>query len=287
MQNQHMLFLEETQHTSSSERGVILPPPKGNPARDVFAEAILDETSSHQRRSPLNWAVSLGIQIAVLAALLILPLYFTTGLDVQKVDLTFLALPPVGPPPPPLTASAAPRVVHSEPVHVYVPGKLTAPSFIPRVVAPTPSDATAPDVAAVAGGVAGGIPGGQLGGVIGGVLGGAMGNAPPPAPPVAEGPKQPVHVGGIVKAPRLLFGPDPVYPVLAKEARIAGQVVIEAIIDEHGNVVGEKAISGQPLLIPAALSAVAKRKYEPTVLDGEATPIDLRVEVTFSLGSVG
>jgi len=45
-----------------------------------------------------------------------------------------------------------------------------------------------------------------------------------------------------------------------------------------------KAISGPPLLIPAALTAVAKRKYEPTVLDGQATPVDLRVEITFSLG---
>jgi protein TonB len=285
--NQQTLFLEGTHTASKAGQHMVLPPPKGTPARDVFAEAILEKSSAHQRRSPLNWAISLAVQMAILAVLLILPLYFTKGLDFQKVDLTFLALPPVpmGPPPPPLTASAAPRVVHSAPVHVYVPGKLTAPSFIPKVIAPTPNDASAPDVTAVAGGVAGGIPGGQLGGVIGGVLGGAMGSAPPPAPPVAEGPKQPVHVGGVVKAPRLLFGPDPVYPILAKEARIAGQVVIEAIIDEHGNVVGEKAISGQPLLIQSALNAVAKRKYEPTVLDGEATPIDLRVEVTFSLGS--
>ena len=285
MLNQHMLLLDETQSASRPDQGVILPPPKGNPAHDVFAEAILDETSSHQRRSPLNWAISLSVQIAVVAVLLILPLYFTTGLDLQKVNLTFLALPPAAPPPPPLAASAAPRVVHNEPAHVYIPGKLTAPSFIPRVVAPTTRDAPAPDVAAVAGGVAGGVPGGQLGGVIGGVLGGAMEGAPPP-PPVAEGPKQPVHVGGLVKAPRLLYGPDPVYPILAKEARIAGQVVIDAIIDEHGNVVGMKAISGQPLLIQSALNAVAKRKYEPTYLDGQATPIDLRVEITFSLGSV-
>jgi outer membrane biosynthesis protein TonB len=60
-------------------------------------------------------------------------------------------------------------------------------------------------------------------------------------------------------------------------------VVIEAIIDERGNVVQQRAISGSPLLIPAALAAVAKRKYEPTILDGEATQIDLRVEVNFNL----
>jgi len=86
-----------------------------------------------------------------------------------------------------------------------------------------------------------------------------------------------------VKQPRLIFGPDPEYPVLAKQGRISGIVIIDAIIDEHGNVTGMHAISGQPLLIPAALAAVGKRKYEPTILDGEATPIDLRVEVSFRM----
>lgn len=86
-----------------------------------------------------------------------------------------------------------------------------------------------------------------------------------------------------MKAPRLLYGPEPDYPVLAKMSRITGTVVIEAVIDENGKVTGMRAISGPALLIPAALSAVSKRKYEPTFLDGEVTPIDLRVEVTFSI----
>jgi protein TonB len=88
-------------------------------------------------------------------------------------------------------------------------------------------------------------------------------------------------VGGEVKMPRLLFGPEPVYPPLAKQTRLSGVVVIEAVIDEHGNVTGMRVISGDPLLIPAALSAVSKRKYEPTILDGEPTPLDLKVEISF------
>ena len=110
-----------------------------------------------------------------------------------------------------------------------------------------------------------------------------MKGVPPPAPPVAAGPKAPVRVGGNVKPPRLLFAPDPVYPVLARQSRLSGVVIIEAVIDEHGDVKGMRVISGHALLIPAALSAVSKRRYEPTVLDGEPTPIDLRVEVSFSV----
>lgn len=284
MHSQNTLFLDETQAGSGEGRHTILPSPTVAPVRDVFAEAMLEQSSTHRRRSPLDWAVSLAIHAGVVAVLVMLPLYFTTGLDIQKLNLTFLAAPPSAPtpPPPPLAAAAVPRVTPKVPERNYVSGKLTAPSFVPRVIAPTPSGASVPDV--VVAGVPGGIAGGQMGGAIGGVLGGTMGNVPPPAPPVAEAPKQPVRVGGNVKPPRLIYNPQPVYPLLARQAGIFGEVVIDAIIDEHGNVSGMRALSGPPLLVPAALSAVSKRKYEPTILDGAATPIDLRVEITFSLG---
>jgi protein TonB len=86
-----------------------------------------------------------------------------------------------------------------------------------------------------------------------------------------------------VSPPRLIFGPAPQYPILARQSRIQGIVVIDAIIDEHGNVIGEKIVSGHPLLVQAALKAVSQRKYEPTILDGEPTPVDLTVEVTFRM----
>jgi len=287
MHNQHVFFLGETQAAGREKRHVILPPPKVEPARDIFAVAVLEESSAYQRRSALDWIVSIGVHGAILAALLILPLYFTTGLNFQKVNLTYLAppLPLAAPPPAPMASSAAARPVRVTPVRVYTPGKLTAPTFIPKAIVATAGNAGAsPDEAlmGVPGGVTGGVPGGQVGGVLGGVLNGV----PPPAPPVAEGPKVPVRVGGNVKPPRLLFGPEPEYPVLAKQGRLSGVVVIEAVIDEHGKVTGMRAISGQPMLIPAALSAVSKRRYEPTVLDGEPTPIDLRVEISFSFSAL-
>lgn len=76
-----------------------------------------------------------------------------------------------------------------------------------------------------------------------------------PAPAITSGPKAPVRVGGNVKPSRLLFGPAPDYPVLARQARPPGVVIIGAVIDEHGEVKGMRAISGHPLLIPAALTA--------------------------------
>jgi protein TonB len=107
--------------------------------------------------------------------------------------------------------------------------------------------------------------------------------APVLAAPVAEGPKRPVRIGGNVRPPRLITGPPAIYPVLARQSHVQGMVVIDAIIDEHGNVIQEKVVSGHPLLLEAALKAVRERKYEPTILDGEPTPVDLRVEVNFQM----
>ena len=279
MRSQHVFLLGKTQAASREKQHVILPQPKEEPARDAFAEAMLEDTSAHHRRSALDWVAAIGVHVVILAALLILPLYFTTGLNFQKINLTYLApLPPLAPPPPaPMAASAAARPARVTRVRVYTPGKLTAPTFIPKAIVATQGSAAPLDEALVGvpGGVTGGVPGGQVGGVLGGVLNGVP-------PPLAEGPKVPVRVGGNVRPPRLLFGPDPDYPVLARQARVSGVVVIEAIIDEHGKVTGMRTISGQPMLIPAALSAVSKRRYEPTILDGQPTPIDLRVEINFS-----
>jgi periplasmic protein TonB len=244
--------------------------------QNILAEAMIEENSIHHPRTLLDWVVSMIVHFAALLVLMLLPLYFTSQLDIQRFNLTFLVAPmPPPPPPPPPVALHAVRPV---PTRSYTPGELTSPSFIPKAIA-----ITAPEEVAmgVPGGVPGGMPGGQVGGVIGGILGGVVNSVPAPPPPVAEGPKKPLVVGGNVKPPRLIYGPAPEYPDLARQALISGLVVIEAIIDESGNVTEVRAVSGQPLLIGAALKAVSKRKYEPTYLDGQAMPVELRVEVSF------
>ncbi len=187
MLNQHILFVGDNDTTANARAHIVLAPPKVEPLHDVFAEAMLEDTSAHQHRSPLDWVAAIGVHFAILAVLLILPLYFTAGLDSHKLNLTFLATPmmPAGPPPPPM-ASAAARPAHVAPVRVFNPGKLTAPTFIPKAIVEYSCRPLGrpPDEAlmGVPGGVPGGIPGGQVGGVLGGVLGGALKGVPPPAP---------------------------------------------------------------------------------------------------------
>jgi periplasmic protein TonB len=280
--NQQIFFLNDIDPGVRQRRSIVLAPTHIS-RQDLFSEAILEKSSARQKRNPLKWAASLGAHVAALAVLLLMPLYFSQGLNLQKLNSTLLVAPPppsAAPPPPPVAAEV--HTVRSIPKTTFTPGKLTAPSFVPKTVVATP-DAGVPDVAiaGISGGVPGGIPGGQIGGILGGVMGGVAAPVAPSA--VSEGPKKPVRVGGNVKPPKLLSGPAPVYPILARQSHVAGVVVIEAIIDEHGNVVQEKVISGHPLLVQAALKAVSERKYEPTVLDGEPQSVDLRVEVNFEV----
>jgi len=263
-------------HSEARRGQPIVLPPKVLGERDLLAGAILDEVTTQKR--PLDLVVSLMFHVAVLSILLLVPLYFTTGLDLHRSVATFLVapLPPsAAPPPPPTTVARAPRTPAKQIVHA---GQLTAPTFVPKKAAYT-ADEAPPDQQWAAG-VVGGMSG-EMGGAPMATLLNVSVNDPAPPKPTTSEPKRPIRLGNGLKPPQLIFSPTPDYPLLAKEAHIAGTVVIEAVIDEHGNVTEARAISGHPLLVQAALKAVSRRRYEPTILDGEPTPIELTVEVSF------
>jgi protein TonB len=129
----------------------------------------------------------------------------------------------------------------------------------------------------------GGVPGGVAGGQLGGVFGGTGTSVPIPPPQPAA--KRIVRVGSSLKAPRQVYSIQPEYPPLARQAHVWGTVVVNAVIDEHGNVVQARALSGHPLLISAALKAVLQWKYEPTLLSGTPVAVEMEVTVHFNLGN--
>jgi protein TonB len=74
-----------------------------------------------------------------------------------------------------------------------------------------------------------------------------------------------------------------VYPPLAKQARVQGSVVLSVIIAEDGAVKQVQLVSGHPLLAPAAMDAVKKWVYRPTIVNGKRVEVITVVEVDFSL----
>ena len=86
-----------------------------------------------------------------------------------------------------------------------------------------------------------------------------------------------MRVGGDVREPRKVVDVAPVYPVLAMKAGVEGIVIIEATIDPRGRVVNATVLRGVPVLDEAALEAVRKWVYTPTLLNGVPTPIIMTV----------
>ncbi len=253
---------------------------------DVFLRALLEAgTTKTVRRSPLEWAAATALHIVILATLIIVPLFTTETIQLRNYEETPLVTPPAPPPPPPPAAgrAVAPHITSKRSNLTYTLGKVTAPTAIPKTVS-LDNAAAAPDLGGVEGGVPGGVPGGQLGGSLGGVIGGTGTSVPIP-PPRQPAAKRIVRVGSHIKAPRQTYSVQPEYPPLARQAHVSGTVVVDAVLDEHGNVVGAHALSGHPLLIPAALRAVLQWKYEPTLLNGTPVAVEMEVTVHFKLGS--
>jgi len=246
-------------------------------AQATFLRGLLDAPMDHRQRNPADWIVSLALHILIVSSVIIVPLAFTQAIDLRHFQLTYLTVPRPPAAAPPSAPAAVQQLSH---MIRRIQSALTAPIMIPKrieiVKEPAPPEIN-PE------GVMGGIAGGETSGVLGGILGGAQHSlAPPPPPPLTS--KQKVYrVGGIIKPPRPITLVDPVYPLAAQIARAEGVVEVDAILDERGNVIEARAVSGPGLLMAAAAKAVSQWKYEPTYLDGVPVAIRMEVRVNFHL----
>jgi TonB family protein len=93
----------------------------------------------------------------------------------------------------------------------------------------------------------------------------------------------PIRTGGTITPPERVKYVPPVYPADAQQARVTGIIILEAIIDENGNVAMTKVLKGVPMLDDAAVSAVSQWKYTPTLLNGVAVPVLMTVTVNFTI----
>lgn len=108
-------------------------------------------------------------------------------------------------------------------------------------------------------------------------------NLPPPSAPAWPAAAGAVRVGGNVRAPTQVRRVNPVYPPEARDARIQGVVIMEAIIGEDGRVRDTRVLRSIPALDAAALDAVRQWEYQPTLMNGAPVPIVMTVTVQFTL----
>ena len=92
-----------------------------------------------------------------------------------------------------------------------------------------------------------------------------------------------VRIPESVMAQRLARRVAPVYPPLARQAKVQGVVVLRVLISKSGEVENVELVSGHPMLAPAAIEAVKQWKYTPYLLNGEPIEVVTQVTVNFSL----
>jgi protein TonB len=116
---------------------------------------------------------------------------------------------------------------------------------------------------------------------MGGVIGGIISSTPVAVPKVAT--PQRVRVSQGVSSGLLIKKVQPNYPPLARQARIQGDVVLQAEISKDGTIQNLQLVSGHPMLAPAAIEAVRQWRYRPYLLNGEPVAVETQVLVKFSL----
>ena len=210
--------------------------------------------------------ISIAAHLGVLLMLLIVPLTADIALPLPEKDLPeFIRVAP--PPPPPAFVPASRHASTSVPTDPSV-----APTAAPSRIEPeTPTPGPQFDV-----------PIGPPGGVPADV--GDIAGLAPPTPPPPESPRPAtVRVAQLPEPPRKIVDLRPVYPDIARKARVEGTVILESVLDTSGNVTQLRVIRSVPLLDQAALDAVRQWRYTPTVYAGRPVSVLMTITIRFTL----
>jgi periplasmic protein TonB len=232
----------------------------------------LDSSFDERSRRGLTTLTSFGLQAVVVCVLLVLPLLRPQGLPLFRQLTTPVSLgQPVGGFISDRTRAGGNAAAPSHPAEIV----WRQPTRIPYGL-PSAGDDAPPSV---------GDPGPYLPGVAAGP-GGVLDSVPGGTRPIM--PVSPVAVTRPVRLSRMSEGDlvhkiVPMYPPLARNARIQGTVVLQAMISKQGTIENLRLLSGHPLLAPAAIEAVRQWRYRPYILNSEPVEVETQITVNFSL----
>jgi protein TonB len=236
---------------------------------DSLVESRVGVVSSSRRWTML---MSIGLQVAVAGGVMVLPLLHPEAMPFQ-VEAPKVVMPLIPKPPVPVVVereSAAPassfsRAAITEVARPLLPG-LSPTIGDPPPIAPIGFGLSMTDSLPAAIGAAGG------------------GKGPAVSVAPARGRVAPLHVSTGVLPGMLLAPIRPVYPAIAKAARLEGPVVVEAVISRAGMIESLRVLSGPQMLENAALDAIREARYRPYRLNGEAIEVQITITVNFRLG---
>jgi periplasmic protein TonB len=125
------------------------------------------------------------------------------------------------------------------------------------------------------------MPSGPGTGIVGGGAPAKVNIADEPPPPEVKPtpPRAPIS-GGVLNGKAISL-PKPAYPPIARAAHASGTVVVQVVIDENGNVISAKPLSGHPLLQAVAVGAARQARFSPTKLSGQPVKVTGVIQYNF------
>ena len=216
------------------------------------------------------WPVSVAVHIALLTAALIVPLT-ADGDPPTPAPMRALTIPSIKtvPVPPEINLVVSPQ--HS--------ARFLANLIAPSVILPPPDEPVQPSAPSVVD-----VPLGSGSLDIGALGVGTATGLPAPAPPSPDPPAQKIlRIGPGVREPRRISGAPPEYPAIARNARVQGTVILEAVINERGGIERVRVLRSVPLLDAAAITAVENWRYTPTLLNGVLVSVLMTITINFRL----
>jgi len=244
----------------------------------MLETSLFESDGRGRTRKPLTVLISVIVHALVIVTLILVPLTHPQVVPALSAA-TGLPIPIVSPEEHHKDSSPAPEPAFQPQIRPS-PADFISPATIPADIALL-TDESAAAVSPVASGSSGGIRT-LLQSLVNTDTVGSEPDPPPPPPIAPPTVIAPIRVGSILQA-NLVHRVVPVYPPLAKQARVQGAVVLEATIDKDGTIRDLRLISGHPLLVEAALNAVQQWRYKPTILNGDPVEVITTVTVTFTL----
>ena len=243
--------------------------------RGCLVEGDAGQRSRERRVRRRALAISIVLQCAVLAALILLPLFGKP----QRIAYAYATpVPPYSPYRNATHNSGAPRPHPNGPQD---PCRFCAPTNIPPTIVTRDSSSPANQLVA---GPPEGI-GDSILGAIDGLIPLSDSRQRVLTPPNTErqaARPQVVRMTQLDPA-MLIHRVEPVYPPLAKQTHREGRVELRAIIGTDGTVRSLEIVAGDPLLERSAVEAVQQWRYKPTILNGQAVEIDTYITVIYTM----
>lgn len=240
-------------------------------AQSIFADCMPESSWAHRLRRSWTTLSSLGLQAIAIAVLLILPILRNVVLPAARTVSTPVTLGRIYQPESPVHPQRGGTVV---PVVNLDPSRLMLPSQ-PPAVGHEQAGMPAPE-GFVGDGI--GLPTGASDGLPVSLFSGTH-PIMPAAPPK---PTRAFRTSNMLQG-SLIRRVDPVYPALARNARIQGPVVLFATISTAGIIENLRVLSGHPLLVGAAINAVKQWRYRPYILNGDPVEVETEITVNFVL----